>query len=186
MIKILDASSFIHGYNPTVEDGEHYTTNGILEEVITKKDIVELAIEYGKLNIREPLPETIEKVKKMSIKTGDTISKNDMEILALAMDLNGVLYTDDYGLQNVAERLNVHVKCIVSEGIKGKFLWKLVCKGCKKMYNIDYFDEVCEICGSPLERKMVKNRINKSKKNKKVNKTINKKNKKNKKESEIW
>jgi UPF0271 protein len=171
MIKILDASSFIHGYNPTMEDGEHYTTNGILEEVITKKDIIELAIEYGKLKVREPQTNTVEKVKKMSIKTGDTISKNDMEILALAMDLNGVLYTDDYGLQNVAERLGVSVKCIVSEGIKERFLWKLVCKGCKKMYNIDYFDEVCEICGSPLERKMVKNRIKSPKKKKRNVKT---------------
>ncbi|WP_292459718.1 type II toxin-antitoxin system VapC family toxin [Methanothermococcus sp.] len=164
MIKILDASSFIHGYNPSVEDGEHYTTYGIIKEVKTKKEVVELAIEYGKLRIREPKTETVEKVKKMSIKTGDTLSKNDMDILALAMDLNGILYTDDYGLQNVAKRLNVKVKCIVSEGIKERFTWKLVCKGCKKMYDIDYFDEVCEICGSPLERKMVKNRYKNKKK----------------------
>ena len=175
MIKILDASSFIHGYNPTVEDGEHYTTNGILEEVITKKDIVELAIEYGKLKVREPQPETVAKVKEMSIKTGDTLSKNDMDILALAVDLKGILYTDDYGLQNVAERLSVKVKCIVSEGIKERFIWKLVCRGCKKMYNIDYFDEACEICGSPLERKMVKNRMNKQSNTKKGKKHKNKK-----------
>ncbi|HIQ32978.1 MAG TPA: ribonuclease VapC, partial [Methanothermococcus okinawensis] len=33
MIKVLDASSFIHGYNPSLEEGEHYTTNSIVEEV---------------------------------------------------------------------------------------------------------------------------------------------------------
>jgi len=163
VIKVLDASSFIHGYNPSVEEGDHYTTNGIIKEVKTKMDIIHLAIEYGKLSIREPKRETIEKVKKTSIKTGDTLSINDIEILALAMDLGGILYTDDYGLQNVAERLSVKVKCIVSEGIKGRFIWKLICKGCKKMYNIDYYDVLCEVCGSPLERKMVKNRLNRKK-----------------------
>ncbi|MBA2846159.1 UPF0271 protein [Methanococcus maripaludis] len=164
MIKILDASAFIHGYNPSIEEGEHYTTNGIVSEVVSKEDIVKLAIEYGKLKILDPKSETIEKVVKTSIETGDTISNNDIEILALAIDLGGILYTDDYGLQNVSKKLKIKYENIVSAGSKDDFVWKKICKGCKKMYPINYLEGECEVCGSPLYRKMVKNRLKKGKK----------------------
>jgi len=156
MIKVLDASSFIHGYNPSLEEGEHYTTNRIIEEVKSKRDIIHLALEYGKLFIREPKRETVEMVKKVSVETGDTLSQSDIEILALAIDLGGVLYTDDYGLQNVARKLSVPFRPILSKGIRKEFRWRLVCKGCKKIYRIDHKEDICEICGSPLERKMIK------------------------------
>ena len=181
-LKILDASSIIHGYNPSIEGGIHYATRGIIDEVITKSEVVELSIEYGKLKIREPEPETVEKVRKMAVDiTGDTLSKNDIEILALAIDLNGVLYTDDYGLQNVSERFNIKTKNIIFEGIKGRVVWKLICKGCKKMYDANYTDDICDVCGSPLNRKIV-NRIksNKQKTNKKRNNKMGKNYKKNK------
>ena len=155
-IKVLDASSFIHGYNPSLEEGEHYTTSSIVEEVKSKEDIIYLALEYGKLFIREPKGDTVERVKKVSIETGDTLSQSDIEILALAMDLGGVLYTDDYGLQNVARKLSIPFKPVLSKGIKEEFIWRLVCKGCKRIYSIDHRERICEICGSPLERKMIK------------------------------
>ena len=155
-IKVLDASSFIHGYNPSLEEGEHYTTSSIVEEVKSKRDIIYLALEYGKLYVREPKRETVEMVKRISIETGDNLSHSDIEILALTVDLGGVLYTDDYGLQNVARKLSVPFKPVVSKGIRKEFVWRLVCKGCKRIYSIDYMEDVCEICGSPLERKMIK------------------------------
>jgi len=163
LIKILDASAFIHGYNPSIEEGEHYTTNGIVLEVVSKEDIIKVALDYGKLKIIDPKVETIQKVSEMAVKTGDTISKNDIEILALAIELDGTLYTDDYGLQNVSKKLNVKFKNIVAEGSKDEFIWKKVCKGCKAMYPINYPDEECETCGSELHRKMVKNRLKKGK-----------------------
>ena len=169
-IKILDASAIIHGYNPLLEEGIHYITYGIYNEVITKEDIVDLSVQCGKLKIREPKKETLNLVSNQAIKTGDTLSKNDIEILALAYDLKGILYTDDYGLQNVSQSLGVPTKCIISDGIKDRFLWKLVCKGCKKMYNIDYKYDVCEVCGCILERKMVRNKSRKYDKKHRKNK----------------
>ncbi|MDK2790994.1 MAG: endoribonuclease Nob1 [Methanothermococcus sp.] len=166
MIKVLDASALIHDYNPIIEDGEHYTTNGIIQEVESKKDVVALALEYGKLKVREPLNESVEKVRETAVKTGDTISIRDIEVLALTMDLGGTLYTDDYGIQNVAKKLRIPTKPVITEGIKGKFVWRKICKGCKKMYLIDHDEDICEVCGSVLERKMVKNRLNNVKNNK--------------------
>lgn len=158
MIKVLDASSFIHGYNPSLEKGEHYTTSSIVEEVKSKRDIIYIALKYGKLFIREPKRETVEVVRMVSIETGDNLSQSDMEILALAIELGGVLYTDDYGIQNVARKLSIPFKPILSKGIRKEFKWRLVCRGCKRIYEIDHEEDICEICGSPLERKMIKKR----------------------------
>ncbi|ABR55259.1 Nucleotide binding protein PINc [Methanococcus vannielii SB] len=171
MIKILDASAFIHGYNPSIEEGIHYTTNGIVLEVVSKEEIIKSALDYGKLKILDPKIENIENVSKMTLNTGDTLSKNDIEILALAIELEGILYTDDYGIQNVSKKLNVKYKNIIAEGSKNDFIWKKLCKGCKAMYPINYPDSECDVCGSELHRKMVKNRLKKSKNSKTCKKT---------------
>ncbi|HIP84567.1 MAG TPA: ribonuclease VapC, partial [Methanothermococcus okinawensis] len=114
--------------------------------------------EYRKLFIREPKEESVEKVRKASVESGDNLSQSDIEILALAIDLGGVLYTDDYGLQNVARKLSVPFKPVTSRGIREEFIRRLICKGCKKVYSIDYREDICEICGSPLERRIIKKR----------------------------
>ena len=106
----------------------------------------------------------------MVSKTGDTLSEADIGILALALDLDGVLYTDDYGIQNVARKLGIDVRSIITEGVKEEFIWRKVCKGCKKMYPMDYKEEICEICGGILERKMVKGRLKKRYKTKRKKK----------------
>ncbi|MCS3922428.1 UPF0271 protein [Methanococcus voltae PS] len=177
-LKILDASAFIHGYNPMLEDGEHFATNNIVEEVKTKEDVVFLALESNRVKVMEPSTEILNIVRETALKTGDAVSDNDMEILALAIQLSGVLYTDDYGIQNVAKKFETKIKNISMEGIKKEFIWRKMCKGCKKLYNVNCGSETCEVCGSELVRKMVKKRINKGGTNKKYKKNSNKKYKK--------
>ena len=168
--KILDASAFIHDYNPILEEGEHYTTYDIISEVESRAEIVRQSLNLGKLKAMTPSNENILKVKDMVSKTGDTLSEADIGILALALDLDGVLYTDDYGIQNVARKLGIDVRSIITEGVKEEFIWRKVCKGCKKMYPMDYKEEICEICGGILERKMVKGRLRKRYKTKRKKK----------------
>ncbi|NPA62291.1 MAG: ribonuclease VapC [Methanococci archaeon] len=166
-IKVLDASAIIHGYNPSVEEGDHYTTPEVLEEVESKKILVDQALSFGKLKISTPDPKYIQKVKDIVNKTGDNLSNQDIGILALALQLNAPLYTDDYGIQNVAKKLGVEIRGISFKPTNKNFLWRKVCVGCKKIYPINCEDEVCEICGSPLKRKMVKLRLSKKNSSKK-------------------
>ncbi len=166
-VKILDASAIIHGYNPVIEEGEHYITPEVLEEVESMKVIVDQSLNLGKLKIKIPNKEYIKIVEDTVKKTGDNLSKEDISILALALELKGILYTDDYGIQNVAKKLNIDVRGIIYEPTNKNFIWRKVCEGCKKMYPIDFEEDVCEICGSPLKRKMVKSRLSKNKKRKK-------------------
>lgn len=49
-----------------------------------------------------PNREYIKRLKKL-LKTGDNLSQQDIGVLALALNLNAILYTDDYGIQNVAK-----------------------------------------------------------------------------------
>ena len=163
-VKVLDASAIIHGYNPAIEDGEHYITPDVLEEIESKKIIVDQALSFGKLKIMNPDKEYIKKVEEIVKKTGDNLSKQDIGILALASELDAVLYTDDYGIQNVAKKLNIEVRGVSFKPTDKDFVWRKVCEGCKKLYPADYEEEVCEICGSPLKRKMVKSRLKKKKK----------------------
>ncbi|ACV25027.1 type II toxin-antitoxin system VapC family toxin [Methanocaldococcus fervens] len=163
-IKVLDASAIIHGYNPVIEEGEHYTTPEVLEEIVSKKIIVEQALNFGKLKIMSPSKESIKKVEEVVKKTGDNLSKQDIGVLALALDLNAILYTDDYGIQNVAKKLNIEVKGIAFKPTDKDFIWRKVCEGCKKLYPADYEGDICEICGRPLKRKMVKSRLKKRRK----------------------
>ncbi len=163
-VKVLDASAIIHGYNPVIEEGEHYTTPEVLEEIESMKIIVDQALSFGKLKIMSPNKECIKKVEEVVKKTGDALSQQDISVLALALELNAILYTDDYGIQNVAKKLNIEVRGISFKPTDKDFIWRKVCEGCKKLYPVDYEEEVCEICGSPLKRKMVKSRLKKKKK----------------------
>ncbi|WP_456471609.1 PIN domain-containing protein, partial [Methanocaldococcus sp.] len=107
---VLDASAVIHGFNPI--EGEYYITPKAYEEVRENRIYLDQAINLGKLKIVEPKKEFIEKVKEVVKKTGDLLSEADIETLALAYQLKALLYTDDYGMQNIAKKLNIKFKGI--------------------------------------------------------------------------
>ncbi|NLI74385.1 MAG: nucleic acid-binding protein, partial [Euryarchaeota archaeon] len=83
-------------------------------------------------------------------KTGDDarLSPVDMEILAIAIDVKGMILTDDYSIQNLAKVLGLEYKSIGTKGIKEIFTWKYRCRGCGRIFNENMDD--CPICGSAL------------------------------------
>ncbi|WP_423792929.1 ribonuclease VapC [Methanocaldococcus indicus] len=151
---VLDASAIIHGYNPNYYDYEYYITPETLEEIEENKVIINQAIQLGKVKIIQPKEEYIKKVKEVMKETGDNLSYQDILCVALSLQLNATILTDDFGIQNVAKKLNLDCEGIFYKTNKS-FVWKKVCKGCKKIYPIDYEGE-CEICGSKIVRKAIK------------------------------
>ena len=81
-------------------------------------------IERG-LSIKYPTKKSIDKVNNISIKTGDLsrLSTTDIEILALALDINeddkkvAIILSDDYSIQNVAHVLKIKFETISQAGI---------------------------------------------------------------------
>jgi len=118
------------------------------------------AIENGKLTVRSPKSSFFQDVQEASRKVGDMryLSEADLQVLALALELKGgglspVIVTDDYSIQNVANKIDVEFTSLMTFGIKFRFKWILYCPACYRKYPPDYKFKSCEVCGTELKRK---------------------------------
>jgi endoribonuclease Nob1 len=150
MKTILDASFFFSDC-PITE--EAYTTPSVLNELIDirSKGTYEKFSAEG-LKVVSPTEESREQVLKAAEKTRDIsiISDTDCDILALALDLDAVLRTDDFAVQNVAGALGVQTVPIIQRKAK-HIRWKYRCSGCGRYSD---HDGECRICGSIIKRKL--------------------------------
>jgi UPF0271 protein len=150
MKTILDASFFFSDC-PITE--EAYTTPSVLNELIDirSKGTYEKFSAEG-LKVVSPSEESREQVLKAAQKTRDIsiISDTDCDILALALDLDAVLRTDDFAVQNVAGVLGVQTVPIIQRKAK-HIRWKYRCSGCGRYSD---HDGECRICGSIIKRKL--------------------------------
>lgn len=118
------------------------------------------AVDSGKLRIRTPSSCFLEKVEDASRSVGDVLflSDVDMQVLALALELNSAGYaslivTDDYSIQNVANQIGVKFSSLMTFGIRFRLHWILYCPACHRKYPSDYEPRFCKICGTQLGRK---------------------------------
>ena len=120
--KILDATAFYAGI-PFVSNDSFMTTSIVYEEIQhikAKQGALEMLQQTSRLQIRDPSEENITIVTNASIKTGDnsTISKQDVSIIALALENNLELITDDFAVTNVAKQLKIKTSSLMTEGIR--------------------------------------------------------------------
>ncbi|MBY8988486.1 MAG: ribonuclease VapC [Candidatus Lokiarchaeota archaeon] len=125
---------------------------------------IELAIELGKLIIKNPAEYYIKLVEEKSKFTGDinALSKQDIELIALALELMNttnneiILYTNDYSIENLCSELNLKFKTLFKNGIKNKIYFEVYCPYCKKIYKSEDLNKICERCGLKLKRRFLK------------------------------
>ena len=133
-------------------DYEIVIPQGVLDELISwgLSDRVKILLGV-RIHINLPSDVSRVKVKSAAETTGDIdrLSRTDMEVLSLALELNAPLISDDYSIQNLSKVLGI--KCIPMEqqGIKKVFYWKYRCRGCGKEYDRDIKE--CLICGQTLK-----------------------------------
>ncbi len=147
-VQVIDAAVFIQGF-----DVEGVTTPKVVEEVRDPESrlFLEGLISAGKVRVLSPSRESLEAVREAARKTGELneLSEADVEILALAYELGGVLFTDDYNLQNIAKTLGIEFRTL-KRGIKRVIRWNYVCIGCGKRFSEMPPEGICPDCGSPV------------------------------------
>ena len=160
---VLDTSAFIAGFDPLTVPEKQYTDQEVKNELNAGSIPwvrLNAAIENGKVTIMTPKDTVFQEVLEASKKVGDMryLSEADLQVLALAMELkegglNPVIVTDDYSIQNVANKIKVEFTSLMTFGIKHRFKWILYCPACYHKYPPDYKSNICEICGTELKRK---------------------------------
>jgi len=160
---VLDTSAFIAGFDPLAVPEKQYTVPEVKKELIAGSMPwmrFNAAIENRKLTIRNPKSSVLQEILEASRKVGDMryLSEADLQVLALALELKGrglspLIITDDYSIQNVANKIDVEFTSLLTFGIKFRFKWILYCPACYRKYPPDYKFNICEVCGTTLKRK---------------------------------
>lgn len=159
----MDTSAFIAGFEPFSIRDAQYTVPAVRNELASHSlswTRLNAAVETGKIEIRDPKPEYLRKIKTSSMAVGDLrfLSDADLQVLALALELkekgcNPYIVTDDYSIQNVANALGILFAPLITFGIRYRFRWTLYCPACHRKYAPDYRSKRCEVCGTELKRK---------------------------------
>jgi endoribonuclease Nob1 len=129
---------------------EIFTVIEVIDEV--KDRISSLKLSGVKANVIEPGKSAVDEIKKIAKTTGDLekLSKTDIKILALAKELDLIVVSDDYNVQNVAQKMGMGYLSLFNEKITKAIKWGMFCRNCKK-----FFEDAgnCPKCGSRLARK---------------------------------
>ncbi len=147
---VLDSSAFINEYHTT----EQVATVPLVREELEGESAYRYdALEGAGMHIHIPNEETIETIRRTSRDLGDdtVLSETDVRLIATAFELDATLVTDDYAMQNVADRLDVTVEVINQEGIEEQRDWIFQCQGCGREFDEEH--DRCPICGTGLARK---------------------------------
>jgi UPF0271 protein len=160
VFRVLDATAFYTGM-PFASNDYFMTTSIVYEEIqhIKKEQgALEMLKQTNRLQISDPSEKNITIVTDASIKTGDDsiISRQDISIIALALENNVELITDDFAVTNVAKQLKIKTSSLMTQGISTVGRWISYCSMCGKEFSKQ---KECPICGSKLNRKLIKKSI---------------------------
>lgn len=160
---VLDTSAFVAGFDPFSISEEQFTVPMVKEEFAGNPLALArltMAVENGKLKVKEPDAVFVEKVKASASAIGDLffLSETDIQVLALALQLKAhgytpLIATDDYSIQNVAEHLGIKFASLATFGIRRPLKWVRYCPACHRKYPADYQSKTCHVCGTELKRK---------------------------------
>ena len=149
-MEVLDSSAFIHDY----DTDDRTASVPAVQSELTGETALRFDAETGAgMHIHVPDDGAIGRVRRAAEETGDLaeLSDTDLRLLAAAFELDATLVTDDYAMQNVAERMEIPVRVIARDGIAEEREWRFQCAGCGRTF--DENRDRCPVCGSDLTRK---------------------------------
>lgn len=162
-VYVLDASAIIGGF---ISKKDNFVTASVVNEIkdLKSKISLETAIEDGSIKIIEPDAFDLQKVGKVIKESGDILRLSGVDIKLVALgyklkreSLNPTVVTDDYSMQNVLKIIGIPYRSVLTNGINEVYGWIKICKGCKTKYPPEYESDECEICGTRIIKKRIKN-----------------------------
>ncbi len=156
---VLDTSLLLGGKDPP-RDGSWATTPEAAAEV---KPGGKDARRYDSwlaigLQVRSAPDKTRDRVEETALDAGNLgrLSDADLSLIALALELQGTLVTDDHTMLDVALRLAVPTRTVNTTGIAGTLDFRPRCTGCGRWFDVMPKRDECTVCGSPVKARPAK------------------------------
>lgn len=152
---LLDTGAILQGLN--LPPAACWTTPSVLAEIKPKGATGRRAAQFvaAGLHVQDPSATSRDAVKEAAESAGvlGRLSTTDQEILALSLDVAGLLITDDYTVQDLAKRLGVRWQPATTRGIQEAARWQARCSGCGRFYKDRKAGEECPVCGAEIRLK---------------------------------
>ena len=156
---VLDTSAIIYLNDFRMFD-EIFTVSDVIDEV--KDRINTLKLSGINFKVVDPTESSIKEIKEIAKETGDLekLSRTDIRILGLAKENGLTIISDDYNIQNVAEKIGINCVSLFNSKITKFIQWGKYCDNCKISYEKR---DTCPKCGNQLIRKPAKEELIKNK-----------------------
>lgn len=147
---VVDTNAILHGRGELDFD-RIFLTPEVVEEVESShgRNVVR-NLDY---TVFQPSEKYVQKVNDKAEELNSPTSEVDENLLALALEKQDFVVTDDKALQNLALHLEVEVKGFHDQVLQEKFKWVKECSNCGEKVS----NPPCPRCGSPqVRRKQVR------------------------------
>jgi rRNA maturation endonuclease Nob1 len=146
---VLDANVLMRGRG-NLPRGEYITTPEVAEEL--KSQHSQNIYNNKDITIQAVGEDALQKVQKKSEEINSPTSKPDNSIVALALERDSTVLSDDKGVQNLCLWLDIEFQSYMRDEADKCMKWETVCVDCGS--NVS--GEKCSVCGSSnVERKPV-------------------------------
>ena len=152
-IMIIDTAGFIHWPHDRIRGCT--ISSSQLREIERHAPATYLLLDQLDVRVATPSREGLKQIEEIAARTGDLggLSPVDLDVLALGLEQDCEIATDDHRVQNVAEASGMAWITVSGNGISSNWTWKLKCVGCRREWGDlgpDPKIEECGDCGSKV------------------------------------
>ena len=140
---IIDANVIIHGRGD-LPFQNIITSQSVYKEI--KSQISQFKLQSLDLQTFKPKKETLEKVSQEASKYNLAVSEEDCSLIALGIEKNLTVISDDKELQNLCKLMDVSFDSFLGDRIEETMKFGFFCENCGS--NRKDGEDVCESCGS--------------------------------------
>ena len=158
IMRVLDTAALLYWPADQIIDGVCATSQLVeLERVSSQRFLLISSLDA---DWREVDVNALQTARNYAAESGDLprLSNVDLDVLALAINLELPLYTDDYRLQNVMQSCGLTYHSVGTPGMQKVWRWELHCSGCRVKQAVPNDASTskqgpvkdCDVCGSPM------------------------------------